>query len=237
MDAMGSIILFIVFIIIFTIIIEVFTVLFRLTGLTHEKAKTQVISLLTNSGFTTSESEVILNSKKRRKLAQLTMMFGYSFTVIIVSVVVNIFFTLNRTEMKSVFSVVVVILPTLAILFMFMRLKTIRSGFDHFIEKIGNNIMFGKKSNPVVLIDVYNDMAMAEIFLEFIPPFLKETRMEDSRLKEDYDIQILLLKRSGEVGIMVAGGTVLCSGDIIVVFGNYKNIRTVFEHPESAETD
>lgn len=104
MDITGSIILFVVFIIVYSIIIETFTVLFRLTGLTQEKAKTQVISLLTNSGFTTSESEVILHSRKRRKLAQLTMMFGYSFTVIIVSVVVNIFLTLSRTEVKSITS-------------------------------------------------------------------------------------------------------------------------------------
>lgn len=235
MDAMGSIILFAVFIIVFSVIIEIFTVLFRLTGLTQEKAKTQVISLLTNSGFTTSESEIILHSKKRRKLAQITMLFGYSFSVIIVSIVVNIFFALNRTEVKNVLAAVVMALLILSILLVFMRLQSVRKGFDVMIEKIGNKIMFGKKSNPVVLIDIYSNKAMVEIFLEFIPSFLEEVHLANSRLKENYDIQIILLKRNGKTEATVDGSTILQHGDIIVAFGNYKNIRTLFERSDATK--
>ena len=72
--------------------IEVFTVLFQLTGLTREKAKMQVVSLLTNSGFTTNESEIVMIGKHRRRLAKTVMLCGYSFAVIIVSVLVNIFY-------------------------------------------------------------------------------------------------------------------------------------------------
>ncbi|MFA6709555.1 MAG: hypothetical protein WCR79_07675, partial [Fusobacterium sp.] len=59
--------------------------MFRLTGMSEDKARFQVISLLTNSGFTTSESELILKSKKRRSLAKIIMIFGYTFTATIVS--------------------------------------------------------------------------------------------------------------------------------------------------------
>lgn len=232
METMISIVLFAIFIMVYSVIIEVFTILFRLTGLTQEKARTQVISLLTNSGFTTSESEIVLHSKKRRKLAQLTMLFGYSFSVIIVSIVVNIFFTFNRSEMNSIVVVVVTSVIIMVILFIVMRLKIIRNRFDVMIEKIGNKIMFGKKSNLLVLIDNYSGKAMAEIFLEFVPELIDKKPLADTRLKESYDIQILVLKRNGEEAGAVDGNTVLTSGDIIVVFGNYKNIRSVFEHPE-----
>ena len=43
--------------------------MFRLTGMSEDKARFQVISLLTNSGFTTSESELILKSKKKKKFS------------------------------------------------------------------------------------------------------------------------------------------------------------------------
>ena len=43
-------------------LIQVFSVLFRISGLTKVKAKFQVISLLTNSGFTTSESEIVVSA-------------------------------------------------------------------------------------------------------------------------------------------------------------------------------
>ena len=83
MNLTGAFILFGIFIFGYMAIAEVFTVLFRLTGLTREKARFQVISMLTNSGYTTSESELITQSKVRRRLARLTMLFGYSFTVTI----------------------------------------------------------------------------------------------------------------------------------------------------------
>lgn len=232
MDVMGSLILFVVFIVVYSIIIETFTVLFRLTGLTREKAKTQVISMLTNSGFTTSESEIILHSRKRRKLAQLTMLSGYSFTVIIVSVLVNIFLTLNRAEVKSMVAVVIFLAAFLTLWFLFMRIKAVRSRFDIMIEKIGNRVMFGKKSNRVVLIDNYGERAMAEIYLDFVPAILDKTPLAVAKIKEIYDIQILLLKRKGEPTGAVNGKTIFRTKDIIVVFGSYKNIRVIFEHPD-----
>jgi Trk-type K+ transport system membrane component len=50
---------FLLSIVIFLIVVEVITVLFKLTGLSEEKARFQVISLLTGSGFTTKEAELI----------------------------------------------------------------------------------------------------------------------------------------------------------------------------------
>ena len=67
--------LFSVIILIYWIILELFTVMFRITGLPDDKARFQVLSLLTGAGFTTRESESILSSKMRRKLAQVTMLF------------------------------------------------------------------------------------------------------------------------------------------------------------------
>lgn len=233
MDTTESIILFAVFIIVFNLIIEIFTVLFRLTGLTQEKAKTQVISMLTNSGFTTSESEIILSSRRRRKLAQVTMLFGFSFSVIIVSIVVNIFLTLNRAEVNNLFIASVVLAAVLVILLLVMRIRAVREWFDYLIEKIANRLMFGKESNIIVMIDNYRSKAMAEIYLEHVPLFLDNIRLADTKLKEKYDIQILLLRRNGDKVETIDGNTTLCPKDIIVVFGNYKNIRSVFEHPDS----
>ena len=69
MDLMTSVILIMVFIIIYVILIEIFSMLFRITGLTKEKASFQAISLLTNCGFTTGESEVITSDRLRRRIA------------------------------------------------------------------------------------------------------------------------------------------------------------------------
>jgi hypothetical protein len=65
-------------------------VLFKLTGLSEEKARFQVISLLTGSGFTTKEAELITQHPSRRKLAQILMVIGYVGFLTVLSFFVNI---------------------------------------------------------------------------------------------------------------------------------------------------
>ncbi|MBR2000686.1 MAG: potassium transporter TrkA, partial [Firmicutes bacterium] len=81
----GALLMFVLLIMFYIVIADIITIFFRLAGMTEEKARFQVISLLTNSGFTTQESEAVVNSKIRRRLATATMIFGYAFTVTILS--------------------------------------------------------------------------------------------------------------------------------------------------------
>ena len=74
-----SFLLFSFIILLYWVITELFTFFFRFTGLPDERARFQVLSLLTGTGFTTRESELILGSRRRRRLARITMLFGYVF--------------------------------------------------------------------------------------------------------------------------------------------------------------
>ncbi|MEH7096008.1 hypothetical protein [Neobacillus vireti] len=68
-------------------VIEIFVILFRLTGLKVEVSRFQVISLMTGTGFTTGESELILGHPIRRKLAIFLILFGaFSLAVIVSSI-------------------------------------------------------------------------------------------------------------------------------------------------------
>ena len=105
----GSMIIFVLLIIFYILIADIITIFFRLTGMTEERARFQVISLLTNSGFTTQESEAVVTSKIRRRLARATMLFGYAFTVTILSTTVNVFMTMSDSELGAI----LVAFPTL----------------------------------------------------------------------------------------------------------------------------
>ncbi len=69
MDIYMTLTLFSLVIVLYWIITELFTLLFRFTGLPDERARFQVISLLTGCGFTTRESEMILSSRPGEKPA------------------------------------------------------------------------------------------------------------------------------------------------------------------------
>ena len=100
--------LFSLIILLYWVITELFTIIFRFTGLPDEKARFQVISLLTGCGFTTRESEMILSSRRRRRLARITMLFGYVFNITIVSAFINVFLSLKVAQVEDYMLVVLI---------------------------------------------------------------------------------------------------------------------------------
>ncbi|MCM3116140.1 TrkA C-terminal domain-containing protein [Neobacillus sp. MER 74] len=78
-----------VYFIIITAVIEIYVVLFRLTGLNLKVSRFQVISLMTGTGFTTEESELILGHPIRRKLATFLILFGAFSLAVIISTISN----------------------------------------------------------------------------------------------------------------------------------------------------
>lgn len=235
MGITGAFILFILFIAIYVLIAEVFTVLFRLTGLTEEKARFQVISLLTNSGFTTGESEMITTSKKRRTLARLTMLFGYSFTATIVSVLVNLFLSLSVWQIENLWLVVGAAVVICVLFFFLKRVSRLRTMLDHYISILGNKWMFGSFSNPIMVLDRYADRVIAEIHVTNLPLALKETTLAQAGLQNQYKIQLLLIEREKKA-VEINGETMVLAGDVLVVFGPHKEIRHLFENPTESKT-
>ena len=77
---------------IYMFMIEVFSVAFKLTGMATNKIRFQVASLFTSVGFTTTESELITNDDRRRKIAVTCMYTGHVFSVIIMGLVINLVF-------------------------------------------------------------------------------------------------------------------------------------------------
>ena len=120
---------FILFLMIFLIIVDFFAILFRLTGVPIEKARFQVTSLLTGTGFTTKESEIIVQHPTRRKLAIWLMGFSYASTATIISFAVNII----TSSVIDVGSIAVIVLFIIFVLF--FHKSSLLEKFENKIEK------------------------------------------------------------------------------------------------------
>ncbi len=228
MNITAALLLFSVIALIYILIVEIFTILFRLTGLTYDKAQFQVISMLTNSGFTTGDSEAITSSRIRRRIAKFTIIFGYLFTVIIMSSVVNIFLSLSNSEIRDMWASALIVAGLSALLIFFYRSKHVKKFVDKKIQKWGKKLMFGKNTNPIILLDVFGDNVMAEISLEEMPKNLENVMLKDSNLKEVHRIQLILIKRDEKVKSILKGEDLMMKNDIIVVFGELNNIKKLF---------
>lgn len=225
----GAMIMFVLLVIFYIIISDIITVFFRLTGMTEERARFQVISLLTNSGFTTQESEAVVNSTMRRRLATGTMLFGYCFTVTILSATFNVFMNLSKTELSSIlvaFPMLIVVLVT----FMFLRRASFfKRRFDHVIESLANQIMFGRNTNQLLLVEEYGEMVLAHIYLHTVPDILKDTTLGNANLAAKYQLAVMIVKPKKGEAYQAHADTVLQTHDTVMVLGKRKNIRTVFE--------
>ncbi len=214
------------------VISELFAMLFRFTGLPNEKARFQVISLLTGCGFTTHESELLLSTRSRRRLARITMLFGYVFNITIVSAFINVFFSLKVSELAA--DLVSSIIPLLAILFIlaFMRVPAVRAWGDRLIEKLAGRIVHKDVANSIWLMDYIGQETIAQVTLNRVPRELQNKPLSASGLKADHNILVMLAEPKGGKAEPATASTVFRSGDKLTVFGDYATISKVFHARE-----
>ena len=223
------IILFTFVIILFMIISEIFTVLFRLTGLSEDKARFQTISLLTNCGFSTKESEIIMSVSSRRRLARVAMILGYIFSACLISAIVTLIFNLSQTQQDQFWLPLLICGGTITIVTLIFKIKFIKKGFDNIIFKLGHKLSHKKNQNLIKIIDNYGPNSIAEITLSIIPKEFIDKTIEQIKIKQNYGILILAITRGTKTISNVQRQDIFQENDIITVYGNISNIKEVFE--------
>ena len=232
-----SIVALFVVIIAFIIVSEIFTILFRLTGLPEKRARFQAVSLLTTSGFTTNESELIMKSSLRRKIARSAMILGYTFSAAFISVLVSLIINAgNDKETTENLWIIVACLTLVLVVFIILtKIKFIKNAFDKFVIKISYLILKNKTGNILTIIDKYSTNIIAEIYLSFIPQLFIEKSLEESRIKQDYGIIVLAVSRKNNIFTNIQKDFVFEQGDILTLYGNEKTIKELFWAKPSIE--
>ncbi len=134
-NLLAAIIVFNILIAIYQAIIEIFSAIFRIEGIQLDKARFQTISILTGTGFTTSESEIMLSTKRRRKLTQTMILFSYIFNISIVSTIINVFVSSSNTSTKEIIIGVLLTITNLILLIILNKSTRVRRIVDNTIQK------------------------------------------------------------------------------------------------------
>ena len=227
--------LFSLIILIYWVISELFTMLFRFTGVPDEKARFQVISLLTGCGYTTHESELFLSSKSRRRLARVIMLFGYVFNVTIISALVNVFFSLKISEVVSDIVSMIIPLSAAVVIVLFIRIPKVRTWGERLLEKLVGRIVRRENENTVLLLDYIGNDSIAQVTLNKVPAPYVDKPLSESGIKKEYNILVMLVDR-GKAEPATAS-TVFQVGDKLTVFGDYHTICKVFEARERFDAE
>ena len=225
--------LFSVIILVYWVITELFTILFRFTGLPDERARFQVISLLTGCGYTTKESEMFLSNRRRRMLARITMLFGYVFNITIVSSFINVFLSLKLNQVEHYYYGVLIPIGAVAIIFIFMRIPKIHAWGENVLQKLADQLVGRTDSfNTVLLLDYIGTESIAVVTLHHIPEEYQGISLSQTGLKADTGIMVMLVEHPGKKPEAAGADSVFAIGDKLTVFGNYSTICRAFHAKE-----
>lgn len=214
----------IIFMAILIIIVEMATLILESTGLPKEIARFQAISLLTGTGYTTTEAELITKHPIRRKVAEMLIIFGtLSFAIVIA-----IFITFLSSELK--YHQLAVGILVLSFLFLIFRLR--------WVQRIILRRMKNRLHPQMTLEEAFqlDDQDMvAEIILTDAHKHLFAP-LSSLQLVQKYDIHILTIYREEETGNRInkqlikhpTGSIELKSGDKLLLFGTKKHMEEVF---------
>lgn len=224
--------LFAILILLYWIISEVFTVLFRLIGLPEEKARFQVISMLTGAGFTTRESEMFLSTRPRRRLARITMLFGFVFNVTIVSAFVNVFVSMKASGFSNMALSLLIPIAAVAAVFLLVRYHKVRFWLDRKIERAADRYSSGATVNGITVIDQFGEQTIARVTLHVLPEVLRDKPLAESDLRPVHKILVLMVERADDTAETPTGETRILLGDRLTVYGDYQTICTVMQAKE-----
>lgn len=219
---MRTVATFIICLIIFLIIIDIFAVLFRLTGLSREKARFQVISLLTSTGYTTRESELITQHPIRRKLASALMVVSYVSTLTFISFLVNMLSN-SLINIKSLSAIILFVICAV-LFFKSPILEVLEDLIEHLVEKS----YLWRKSNPKYLnfITKHRGYSICEVYLEescdLIGKSIKESKLSS------IEIKVLSIDQGYEIINFPKPDYIFQENDKLMVYGNTKNIKNKF---------
>jgi hypothetical protein len=212
-----------IYFIIITAVIETFVVLFRLTGLKLEISRFQVISLMTGTGFTTGESELILGHPIRRKLATFLILFGAFSLAVIISSISNILS--EDLRMKDMLYILVGVL----LVFVVLKLAWVQTKFSTlFNKKMKQNVELGDLPiRDVFLTNTEDYLLNLHIYMD--SSLVSQTVNQVISGHERLEFVVLFIKR-GELKIR---GDIynekIHEGDQLFLFGDKKVIIELFK--------
>ena len=214
---------FLICLAVFLVIIDIFAVLFRLTGMSIDKARFQVVSLLTGTGYTTRESESIAQHPTRRKLASALMVISYVSTLTFISLLVNM---LAKSLINGQ-SIMLILFFILAAIIVFK--SSLLDNIENIIEYVVEHSHLWKKLNSgyVNFITKNKGYSICEVYIsessDLVGVSIKECKLSY------IEIKVLSVDQGHELINFPKPSYVFQANDKLTVYGNTHNIKVKFK--------
>jgi len=231
---MAALISFFVILIFSLTIVRVAAIMLELTGISPDMAQFQSRSAFTGSGFTTRESETIVNHPVRRKIISSLMLIGNIGFVTFVSSLVLSFLTISSTE--KAYLTFGILFGGLLLLFLISRSKLLNRILHRLIERLL------KRWSRIYVYDYESLLNLAGEFEVITIQVKPDSWMADATLAElklsDEGVLVLAIRRSDGYFLgSPRGETVLYVNDEVIAYGREGALKNLNDRRKGGEGD
>lgn len=208
----------IIYVIVVLLVVEVLSIAFELTGVPYEKAKFQVITMVT-TGYSTKESEIIVQHPIRRKLALFAMIFTYVSNVTLFSIIVN----LTKSSITKSLIVKSLIVLIALLIFVKNRMKLEGKIRNEFIKHRWFSV---NRTNIYYLLSKNNGYGLYNLYIDKRFKFIGQT-IQESPLKK-MGIQVINIDKGNKIIEFPEPSYKTEIGDNLLVYCKLNTIKKCF---------
>lgn len=215
------------------LITRVATLAFVLTGMSQEAARFQARSALTGTGFTTGESEAVVNHPVRRKVVMLLMLFGGAGIVTTFATLVIGFANASRGE---AFSRLAVLIAALAALVVLSRTRWFNRALSPLLTRLVNRYTDLDAADYAGLLHLGGEWAVGQVGVDD-GSWMAGRTLSDLDLRAEGVAVLGVERRDGTYAGAPSFDTLVEVGDILLLYGTRPRLRELDQRTAGEEGD
>ncbi|MFC1548509.1 TrkA C-terminal domain-containing protein [Candidatus Omnitrophota bacterium] len=217
----------IVIIVISVFIVKIASVALNLTGLDEKRAFFQALSAFTGTGFTTRDSELVVNNDIRRKIIMFLMIMGNAgFITVIITLVITF---REGGVTPFLLNIVFILLGILLIIKVSLNKGITRKLTKKIQNRLIKSPTFTKRPVEEIL-RLAEGYGVAEVTLNENCADIGKSLFESSFRQRD--ILIMAIERDSGVIPAPHASDMLMLNDTLICYGKLRNIETITKREE-----
>jgi len=202
-------------------VVKIASVALKMTGLDEKKAYFQALSAFTGTGFTTKDSELVIQNDVRRKIIIFLMILGNAGLVTVITTLI-ISFERSRSNILPLLVNVGIVLLLIFILFKLLTHRGVTKFLNDKIEtRLEKRPPFAKRPVEEIL-RIAKDYGIAEVTVKNSCLDLGKTLSESSFREKD--ILVLAIERKDQVIPAPKATDRILLDDTVICYGRLSNI-------------
>jgi hypothetical protein len=228
---MGAILTFLLVLVVSIIVVRIATIALSLTGLSRESAKFQARSAWTGTGFTTSESEKIVNHPVRRRIITMLMIVRGAG---LISLITTLLIGFGSANERQSFVRVAILVVGLVVLWALSESRRVDVVLRRLIRGLLKKHTGLDTRDYASLFHIGGDYGVSELNIRE-GDWLAGRTLADLQLGEEGALVLAVVEPDGTYRGAPTGRTRLEAGEQILVYGRSEVLRRIDERRAGLE--